>query len=522
MDAFNTLIVLMYIAVLIVGAAQKVRISYPIALVIGGSLIGFIPGLTLIDFDPHLLLMTVLPPILFYASYSLSFKEFTHYFSEIFSLAIGLVIVTTLVIGFLFKWLFPEMSWPLAFAFGALISPPDAVATTTILRILPVNTRLRTILEGESLINDASALVMYKFAIFALLAENFPLEVAIPQAFYIIFGGIIVGLVLGYIFSKISSLFTPALAAVHSFAIPYITYLLADFLNVSGVLAVVLCGLLGARILITKKPPLTRVLAWASWDLFIILINCFVFILIGLELKMITEKMSWTEVWQYSGYGAFITFVIVSMRFVWIYFRRILGYFQIRKNSRKIQQNKIYLTHDLISSWAGMRGIVSLIAALALPLSLPDGTFLPGRDIVIFLTFEVIFLTLVIPGLTLPILIKWLNPSISTSNKEMLHVRHALAVISKNEIHHLQSSKHLDDDESNLLSMYFNSHNKIKEISSISEEHRIEKARHRILQKQRDYLIDLWMNNKVSDKIMNDLERELDIEESHLARGEIE
>lgn len=521
MNTFNSFILLMYIAVLLVGLAQKVRISYPIALVIGGSLIGFIPGLTFFEFDPRILLVTVLPPILFYASYSLSFKEFVHYFSDIFSLAIGLVIATTIVAGILFKWLFPELPWTLAIAFGAIISPPDAVATTTILKLLPVSTRLRTILEGESLINDASALVIYKFAIIALITQNFhPIEI-IPQIIYVIVGGVFLGLILGYIFSRISSFLSPPLAVVHSFIIPYFTYCLADVLSISSVLAVVACGLLGARLLITKKAPLTRVLAWASWDLFIILLNCFIFILIGLELRHIIAKMSWEQIWLYSGYGILITLAIIIMRFIWIYIRRLTWHFHVRKDFNKVQQSKIYLRHALVSSWAGMRGIISLIAALAIPLNLSDGMLLQGRDIVIFLTFEVIFLTLVIFGITLPFLIKWLHIQPMPSHAEMLIARKRLAHVTKDEIDKLHSSKHLDDDERKLLSRYFNTHNKLREISSISEEHKIEKARHQILQKQREHLMKMWKNDEIDDSLMGDLERELDIEESHLARGEI-
>lgn len=521
MNHFSTLVLLMYAAVLLVGVAQKWRISYPIALVIGGSLLGFIPDLKVFNFDPNMLLMTVLPPILFYASYSLSFKEFIAYFSDIFSLAIGLVIATTIGIGFLFKWLFPELSWPLAFAFGAIISPPDAIATTAILKTSLINSRLRTILEGESLINDASALVIYKFAVLALMTDHFNFISVIPQIFYVVLGGIILGIILGSFFSYISSFLTSPLAVVHSFTIPFMTYCVADFFNVSAVLAVVTCGLLGARLLITHKPPLTRVLAWVSWDLFIILLNCFIFILIGLELRIIVEKMSWEEILLYSSYGAIITLATVIIRFVWIYFRRLIWHFHVRKDAFKVQQSKIYLRHALLSSWAGIRGIVSLIAALSLPLGLSDSQLLQGRDIVIFLTFEVIFLTIVIPGLTLPILIKWLKIQSISSKEEKLQVRKDLMRVAENEIQRLHTSNRLDDNESELLTMYFSSHSKLHEISSISEEHKIEQARHHILQKQRECLMKKWMNNKVGDLVMNDLVRELDIQESHLIRGEI-
>lgn len=521
MHALYTLVFLMFIAILLVGVAQKARISYPVALVVGGALLGFIPHLAPINVDPLILLFIVLPPILFYASYSLSFKEFILYFRDIFSLAIGLVIATTCVVAFLFKWLFPESSWALAFAFGALIAPPDAVAVTAILNRFSLSSRLITILEGESLINDASGLVIYRFAVIALMTGSFSLQTVIPQALYVVIGGIACGLIAGYVLNKISIFLNPVLTVAYSFIIPYLTYSFANFLGVSGVLAVVSCGLVGARMLITEFNPLTRVLVWASWDIVVVLLNCFIFILIGLEFRFIVERMTLGQIGLYAAYGFLITVAIILTRFVWIYIRRLWWHFRVRKDPSKLQQSKTYLIHAVLSSWAGMRGVVSLTAALALPLSLPDGMPLISRDIVLFLTFEIIFLTIIIPSLTLPLLIKWLHIQSHLSHQEMLQTRRALVDIAIKEIHQLYALKQLNEYERELLHTYFTSQHKIREIFSISEEDKIEKARHQILQKQREYLMDMWRNDKVNDTLMSHLERELDIEESHLARGEL-
>ncbi len=521
MGVLYTFVFLMFMAILLVGAAQKGRIPYPVALVVGGALLGFIPHLTSLNIDPHILLFIVLPPILFYASYSLSFKEFTLYFRDIFSLAIGLVIATTCVVAFLFKWLFPESPWALAVAFGALIAPPDAVAVTAILKRFSLSSRLTTILEGESLINDASSLVIYRFAVVALMTDSFSLQTTIPQILYVVIGGIVLGLVAGYFLNKISIFLNSVVAVAYSFIIPYLIYSCATFLDVSGVLAVVACGLLGARLLITKLSPLTRVLAWASWDIIVLLLNCFIFILIGLEFSFIIEKMTLRQFGLYSGYGILITIALILTRFAWIYIRRLWWHFRVRHDPSKLQQSKIYLTQAVLSSWAGMRGIVSLTAALALPLSAPNGMPLAGQEIVIFLTFEIIFLTIIIPSLTLPFLIKWLNIQSNLSLQEMLQVRQTLVNIATKEIHQLHALKQLNEEEQEILCMYFQSENKIREIMSISEEHKIEQARHQILHKQREHLTKLWLNDEVNDKLMNDLERELDIAESHLARGEL-
>lgn len=521
MDALNTFVLLSFISILLVGAAQRFQIPYPIALVLGGLVLGFVPGLTPISFDPMILLAIILPPILFYASYSISFKDLIRYFNDIFFLALVLVIATTLVVGFLFKWLFPELSWALAFVFGAIVSPPDAVAATAILKRFPVTDRLEAILEGESLINDASALVIYRYAVIALLTGSFSIGAVALDALYVVFGGIFIGLICGYILNKISSHLSPVLAVVYSFVIPYVTYCIANFSGVSGVLAVVTCGLLGARILTTQFSPITRVLGWATWDIVIILLNCFIFILIGVEFRHAVEKMSFEKIWLYSAYGVLITLAIIAIRFISIYSRRIVWHLTIRHNPALVQQSKIYFRHAILSSWAGMRGIVSLTAALALPLTLPNGMPVEGREIVIFLTFEVIFLSLVLPGLTMPALIRWLKIKPSHSNKELLEARKVLAEVAKDEIHKLHELNHLDAEERDILCMYFTSRHKVMEFSSISEEHKIEATRHRVLQTQRRHLVQLWREDKVNDILMNQLERELDIEEAHLARGEI-
>lgn len=233
MESFQILIVLIFLAAFLVGLAQKIRIPYPIALVLGGTAIGFIPNLQAISFDPNLILVIVLPPILYYAAFGISFREFRNNLKEIFSLAIGLVVITTMIIAFLFKWLFPDLPWALAFAFGAIVSPPDSVATTTILKRFAISPRLLAILEGESLINDASALLLYKLAVVAILTSTFSFFDAGLELFKIVSGGTIVGVVLGFLLQNLSrKLLDPISGVLFSITIPYITYISADALGV--------------------------------------------------------------------------------------------------------------------------------------------------------------------------------------------------------------------------------------------------------------------------------------------------
>lgn len=204
MENLEIIFFLLLAAVLLVGVAQKIHVPYPIILVIGGAAISFIPGINHIYFNPNLVLMIFLPPILYYSAFDISFHEFQRNWKNIFSLALGLVALTTLVVGIVFHWMFPQFPWALAFAFGAIVSPPDAIAVTSILKRFAINSRLVTLLEGESLINDASAIVIYKLAIVALLTGSLSFSGGILQFFYVVIGGILIGITLGFVFQVFS------------------------------------------------------------------------------------------------------------------------------------------------------------------------------------------------------------------------------------------------------------------------------------------------------------------------------
>lgn len=524
MNSFETLIFLMFAAILLIGVAQKLHIPYPIALVIGGAVIGFIPGITPIFFEPNLLLTVVLPPLLYYAAFWISFREFKHNLRHIFSLAIGLVIATTLVIGGIFKWIFPDLPWTLAFAFGAIVSPPDAFAATTVLRHFAISTRLLTILEGESLINDASALVLYKLAVIALLIGSFSLSEAGIEFVKVVAGGISIGIVTGFVIQIFTRRFLePIVAVVFSFINPYVTYILADRLGVSGVLAVVVNGLIGSYLIIKYHSPLRRILGYTSWDIYIILLNCFVFILIGSHLRSITETMTTHEMILYSGYGLLITFALIVIRTLWVLIERMITHFYWPKSFIKPHTHKNVLRDAAIISWSGMRGIVSLVAALALPLMLPDGHPLIGRNMVIFLTFIVILLTLIIPAVTLPLFFHFWKIRSRPKIEMTHHTRNLLIKAAEEEINRLHSLKQLNEEERLFLINYFNAHQRIFALTSTEEKHlhHLESARIMTLKVQRDLLLNLWEREEIDDKILRLLERELDIDETLSARAQI-
>lgn len=516
MDPLETLFILVFAAVLLIGVAQKLRVPYPIMLILGGILIGFIPGLHSFTFDPNLVLLVFLPPVLYYASFGIAFREFQHNWKTIFSLALGLVVFTTIVIACIFKWLFPEFHWALAFAFGAIVSPPDAIAATTILKRFAMNPRLVAILEGESLVNDASAIVLYKFAVAALLAGVFsPFEAGIEFT-KAVAGGVLVGFATGFLFQLFSKNYLePVLGVVFSFSIPYITYIIAHALDVSGVLAVVVNGLIGSRILFTHHSSLRRVVGFAAWDIFIIFLNCLVFILIGLQLNTATKMMTWDQILFYTACAFLIVFAMIVVRMLWV-----LANASFYLHSPRRKQ---ILAESAIIGWSGMRGIVSLAVAIALPYVLPDGTPLEGRNEVIFMTFLVILLTLVIPGLTLPSLIKKMKIEPHSKQFDEQKIRQQLAHVVENKLKHLQLSGQITVNELEFLKTYFLSQQRVSEMHHSAEREfkAFEKARLQVIHAQRKKLLELWHLQEIDDTFFTHLETELDMVEVHIARAEL-
>lgn len=524
MDHVLSLVILLFIAVIFVGVAQKIRVPYPIALVFGGAAIGFIPNVHPMNFDPTLLLFIFLPPILYYSAFEISFREFKKNWKEIFSLALGLVIVTTVVVGCIFKALFPQYSWSLAFAFGAIVSPPDAISATTILKRFSFSSELLTILEGESLINDASALILYRFAVISLLAGSFSYFDGSVEFFKIVLGGVIVGLILGVLFQRFSKNFLdPIVAILFSFTIPYLTYIFADKLEVSGVLAVVVNGLIGAKIILIHHSSLRRVLGYAAWDIFIILLNCFVFILIGLQLRTITQTFSLNQMLLYSFYGILITFTMIGVRMLWVYARSAIIYCIATKHSKKTRNFSNILRNATIIGWSGMRGIVSLTAALALPYTFPNGELLEGRNEVVFITFVVILLTLVIPGFTLSYLIKKLKIRTHSELRQLIQVRKKLVKAAELKIASLFKSEKMNDQEFKFFNSYFKLQNRMLTISSSNHKksQELESVRLQIIQAQRQKLLNLWERFEINDRQLSRLEQELDIFEVSSARAKL-
>lgn len=524
MQSFEVVILLMFASALFVGVASYISLPYHISLILGGILIGFTPGIPDIHFDPELILVIVLPPILYHAAFKISFQEFRRNWKQIFSLALGLVLVTTLVIGFLFKTLFPNVPWALAFAFGSIVSPPDAVAATAILRRFSINQRLLTILEGESLINDASALVLYRLAVVALLTGFFSFTDSLMAFTKVAAGGVFAGFGLGLLLQSFSRLYLPPIVAViFSFTIPYVTYIFANILGFSGVLAVVISGLISAQMTASHHSTFRRVLGHSAWDIFTIFLNFFVFIIIGLQLRDITKEMSINQMGIYFAYACLITLVMGLIRMLWVYAVAGIEYLKLDKLSKSSAHAHQIFRNAAVIGWAGMRGIVSLVAALALPILLPDGTLLEGRNETIFIVFSIILITLLIPSFSLAPLISFLKVRPQIEHHRADKYRKELSKVAERVLQNMLESNALEQEEHEFLKNYFVLKRRILEVSTSPHKKpkKLEAHRLTVIREMRTELLRLWESLEIDDQLLASLEHELDIEEIHTMRAEL-
>jgi len=407
-NALELILVLLVVAAALAIVAERLAIPYPILLVVGGLGLAFVPGLPAVKIDPELVLLLFLPPLLFAAAWFTSWRDFAANKRPISLLAIGLVVATTTAVAWVAHAVIPGMSWPVAFVLGAIVSPPDAVAATAVTQRLKVPRRTVTILEGESLVNDATGLVAYRFALAAVATGSFSATHAAGRFAIVAAGGIAVGFAVGWLVAQIHRRMEDfQLETVITLLTPYAAYIPAEHLGVSGVLATVTAGgYLGWR-----NPELlsalTRFRGKGVWSVLLLLFNGLVFILIGLQLASIRALSTGVPWLSLIGYAAAVSGVAIVARLIYVPIGAYLPFLLSRK-LRERESRPPWRSVALIG-WTGMRGIVSLALALALPLTLPDGTPFPQRAVVVVVSFAVILVTLVLQGLTLPAFIRTLG-----------------------------------------------------------------------------------------------------------------
>jgi CPA1 family monovalent cation:H+ antiporter len=386
----------------LVTIARRLDIAYPIFLVIGGLGLGLLPGLPTIHVDPDVIFLIVLPPLLYIAGYFTAVRSLRANLGTISSLAVGLVIASAAAVAASAHALIPGLPWAAAFALGAIVAPPDAVAATAVTSRLAVPRRIVTILEGESLLNDATALTIYSIAL--TVAGGSRLAPSAPVITFVgaLLGGCAIGIAVGWVIAHIRARIedTPVEMTI-SLLTPFAAYLPAERLDVSGVIATVAAGLyLGHR-----GPQImgadARMTGRALWDTITFLLNGFVFIVMGFEVPSVLRALTPKLAMHFVVIGFVVTAVLFLVRAVWI-FGTVFVWQRVRGEPGAF-------ACAVVLSWAGMRGVVSLAAALALPLTLPSGGSFPGREALVIVTVTVIVLTLVGQGLTLPTLIRWLG-----------------------------------------------------------------------------------------------------------------
>ena len=521
---FELVLLLVGAALVLSLAATRLHLPAAVALVLGGMVLALIPNLPAFTMDPDLILVLFLPPLLMGSAYFTVWRDFKAQLRPILLLSVGAVVFTTIVVGLVAKLMMPSLPWPACFALGAIVSPPDAVAAKAVLQRLSLPERLVTILEGESLVNDASGLVLYKFAVAAALTGSFSASEAGSAFVWLTIGGVAIGLLSGYLWTEVvRRLHDVPTIIVSSFLGSWLSYILAEQVHASGVLATVACGLVVGIRSHTVLNANVRVQSAAVWSLVTFVMEALVFVLIGLALRGVLHRGGDGEMSAVSNrlpMALAVTAAVVLARFVWIglniYGPRLLSF-------RRRRRERVPHAAPIVLGWAGMRGVVTLMAALALPLDFP------GRDTILFASFIVILFTVLVQGTTLaPLILSLKLTRASMAEGGLLNVNEARIAVTEAGLASLQTILVTGTGEvmhPRLIDMY---ERKIRAMSRLRDEGlaaiETERTDHfaaaiGALTTSRDALIALHRERKIHDSVLRAIEGELDLEELRLMRA---
>ncbi len=403
---FIEYVYLILIILALVMVSNKLRLAYPIVLVLGGLAFSFTAEFSKITIDPELIFFIFLPPLLYEAAWQVSWKEFWKWRRVIISFAFPIVIVTSCVVALVAYAAIPGFTLALGFLLGGIVSPPDAISATTIMRNVRVPKVTVSIVEGESLLNDASSLIVFRFALAAVLTGQFVFSDASANFILVVVMGTLIGLLIGLFFYAVHRWLptTASIDIVLSFVTPYCMYYFAELFHFSGVLAVVSGGLLLSNKRQTMLTHLSRIQGENVWSTIGFVMNGLIFLLIGLQLPSIVAQLGAVSLEKAIGYGLLISLVLIVTRILCTLgasvFTRFMSHFITVANPNPGWRG------PLVLGWAGMRGVVSLAAALSIPVMTYTGEAFPQRELILFITFVVILVTLVFQGLTLPWVIR--------------------------------------------------------------------------------------------------------------------
>ncbi|RSK42709.1 Na+/H+ antiporter [Hymenobacter perfusus] len=521
---------LLFAMLLLVMLSQKLRISYPIFLVLAGLALSLVPGLPPIVIDPNLIFLIFLPPLLYQAAWDTSWQDFWRWKRPITLLAFGLVFFTATLVAYVSRAMIPGFTLPLGFLLGGIISPPDAVAATSVLKGVQVPRRVTSILEGESLINDASSLIVFRFALAAVVSGTFSWHEA-TTSFLLVSGmGLGIGLAVGYGFYLIHKYLptTPSINTVLTFLAPYVMYLLAEEFHFSGVLAVVSGGLMLSYHSHRVFDADTRLQATGVWNSVGFALNGLVFILIGLELPVAVQGLGNYSLQQAITYGLVISVLVILIRLLWMFPAAFVPRWLFR--SIRTRETSPGWQGPVIIGWAGMRGVVSLASALSVPLLLTNGDAFPQRNLILFITFVVILVTLVFQGLTLPAVIRFtgvaqLEERMPTDAQEAgirLRLRHvALAHLARHYPEDIRNNEMINALQHRMQAEAQRTGNLLEALDYDDSKRQALQRYHQVLlevlQVQREELFVLRREDVFEEEMLRHQEAQLDLDEAKIS-----
>jgi CPA1 family monovalent cation:H+ antiporter len=504
--------------------ARHLGLPHPIVLVLGGLLLALVPGVPTLAVPPDLVFLLFLPPLVYIAAFNTSIRDFRAQARPIARLAIGLVLATIVGVAAAIHAVLPDLGWAAAFVLGAIVSPSDAVAATSILRQLGVPRSMITLLEGESLLNDATGLVAYRFAVAATVTGAYSLLDSAASFVLVGVAGVAIGLAVGWLVGRLRRQLNDAPVEITiSLLTPFAAYLPADALGASGVLACVACGAYVGRQSGRIMEPSTRLQGRAVWEMLVFVFNGLLFLLMGLELPSSIAQLGTRSLLDLVGLGLLVSACVVLIRFGWVFLTDLP-----RLLRRDAQARAEVWRQDVVVSWAGMRGVVSLAAALALPFTAAGGAAFPERHLLIFLTVCVILTTLVGQGLSLPWLLRRLrlvpdgvedheeaftrevaNQAAQARLEELTQAwptHLPLIETLRAQLEHRAShfEDHVDDQEGRHPA-------RTTEADQELIEHRA--IRHAVIDAQRQAILELRDTGQIGDDTLRSVERDLDLEE---------
>ena len=520
-------LILLLFVVLFAALARKLGTPYPIVLVVAGLFLSFIPGIPKIALNPDVVFLAVLPPLLYSAAWLTSWRDFKSNLVSILLLAFGLVGFTVFGVARTAHWVFPGFDWRLGLVLGAVVATTDAIAATSIAKRLSLPQRIVDVLEGESLVNDATGLLALEVAIGIVVSGHTPTPLAASgRLVYLVVIGIAIGLLVALLVEWFEKFLDDGpIEIVVSILTPYTAYLAAESVRASGVLAVVTCGLYLSRQSSQFFSASVRLQAWAVWESLTFVINGLTFVMIGLQLPYVLAGIHEYSLRQLLLYGALFSGIVIVLRVLWLFPGAHLAYF-IRTRLLKQNYPKPSARQIFIVGWTGMRGVVALAAALALPEVLANGQPFPQRNLIVFLTFSVILVTLVLQGLTLPPLIRALGLC-GTGADLKDEEEEARRFITSTALAFLEGLR--ENDTAEFAAVYDDiSHRYARRLAAMSKESqdsdelsgkeldRYRKLLGELLRLERKTAVQLRNDGRINDEVLRKLEHELDLSETRL------